>query len=67
MATDDHHVGLSFGNPGRNGAYPNFGDELYGYSRLGICVLQIEDKLGEVFYRINIMVRGRRNKHHAGH
>src|SRR6478752_7058860 len=40
----------------------NFRNELHADTRLRVRVLQVVDQLGEVFDRINIMVRRRRNE-----
>ena len=50
----------------RHRAHAHFGHQLHGNSRLRIHVFQIENELRQVFDRINIVVRRRRNQAYAG-
>src|SRR6266516_4837204 len=59
-------VGLGFGHACSHGADAHFRDELHRDGRGGIRVLQVVDQLGQVFDRVDVMVRGRRNQLHSG-
>src|SRR6202051_2317565 len=62
VAGDGDVVGARLGDAGGDGADADFGDELYGDVAVGVDVLQVEDQLRQVFDRINIVVRRRRNQ-----
>ena len=57
IAADQDDVGLSFGHTGGNRADANFGHQLDRDPRIAIGVLQIVDQLGQVFDRVNIVMR----------
>src|SRR5439155_9249376 len=59
-------VGLGFGHARSHGADAHFRNELHRDGRGGIRVLQVVDQLGQVFDRVDVMVRGRRNQLHSG-
>ena len=59
---DEDLVRTALGNAGRDRAYARFGNELDRYARAGVGVLQIEDELGQVLDRIDVVMRRRRNE-----
>lgn len=59
---DEDLVRAALGNAGRDRAHARFGNELDRYARAGVGVLQIEDELGQVLDRIDVVMRGRRDK-----
>ena len=63
---DRDQIGISLGHAGGDGADAGLGDELDRYQRLGIDLLQIEDQLGEILDRVDVVVRRRRNQRDAG-
>src|ERR1700686_3374022 len=62
VAGDGDVVGTRLRHAGGDGADADFGDELYGDVAVGVDVLQVEDQLRQVFDRINIVMRWRRNE-----
>ncbi|MPM19035.1 hypothetical protein SDC9_65453 [bioreactor metagenome] len=52
-------IGFSFGNTSRDGTYPTLRNQLDAHNSRRIDVLQIENKLRQVFDRVNIVVRWR--------
>ena len=66
VAADQHHVGMRLRDTGGDRSHADFGDELHRNARLRIDVLQIVDQLRQIFDRINIVVRRRRDQTHAG-
>ena len=66
VAGDEHHVGMSLGDARGHRAHAHLGDQLDGDARLGIDVLQVVDQLRQIFDRINVMMRRRRDQSHAG-
>ena len=65
VAADQHHVGLALGHARGHGADADFGHQLDADARLAIRVFQIVDQLREIFDRINVVVRRRRDQAHA--
>ena len=55
-------VRTCLGNACGHGADADFGDELNRDARARVHILQIVDQLRQIFDRINVMVRRRRNK-----
>ena len=49
----------AFRDAGGDRSYAYLGYKLYAYARAGVRILQIEYELGQVFYRIYVMVRRR--------
>ena len=66
VAADQHHVGVRLGHARRHGAHAHFRDQLHGDARLRVDVLQVVDQLGEVFDRVDVVMRRRRDQPHAG-
>ena len=64
VAADQHHVGVRLGNAGGHRSHAHLGDQLHADARLRIHVLQVVDQLRQIFNRINIVVRRRRNQRH---
>ena len=65
MARDQDLVSSALGNAGCDGANAGLGNELHGNARIGVCVLQVEDQLCQVFDGIDVMMRRRRNQANA--
>ena len=57
---------MGFRNPRSDGSNADFGDQLHRNARLRIRVLQVINKLRQIFNRINIVMRRRRNQTNAG-
>ncbi len=66
VAGDQHHVGMGLGDACGDRADANFRDQLHGDARLRIDVLQVVDQLRQIFNRVNVVMRRRRNQAHAG-
>ena len=66
VAADQHHVGMRLGDARRHRADANFGHQLHRNARLRIDVLQIVDQLRQIFDRVDVVVRRRRDQAHAG-
>jgi hypothetical protein len=58
-------VGMGLGHAGGHRADADLGHQLDRDVGLGVGVLEVEDELGQVLDRINIMVRRRRDQRHA--
>ena len=56
---------MRLGHARGNGAHADFGHQLHADARIAIGVLEIVDQLGQVFDRIDVVVRRRRNQAHA--
>ncbi len=65
IAADEDFVRMGLGDARRHGTHADFGDELHGDPGVRIGVLQVEDQLREVFDRIDVVVRRRRDQLHA--
>ena len=57
---------MAFGNACGDRAYADLRNQLHADPRFGIDVLQVEDQLGKVFDRINIVMRRGRDQSHSG-
>src|ERR1700719_1012611 len=66
VSTDEYDVGVSLGHTGRNRSYSDFRDQLHCNSGMRIDVLKVVDQLGEIFDRVDVVVRWRRDQSHAG-
>ena len=66
VAADEDDVGVSFRNACGNRADADFGHQLHGDARLRIHVLQVVDQLREIFDRIDVVMRRRRDQADAG-
>ena len=62
VSTDQNNIGVCLGNACRDSTNANFGNQLYRNACCRIHVLQVENQLCQIFDRINIVVRRRRNK-----
>ena len=60
-------VGLAFGHARGNRAHTDLGHQLDADVGMRRHVFQVVNELGQIFNRINVMVRWRRNQAHAGH
>ena len=61
-----HLVRMGLRHAGRDGADADFRHQLDRDGRIGIGVLEVEDQLRQVFDRIDVMMRRRRDELHAG-
>ena len=66
VAGDQHHVGVRLGDAGGDGADTDFGHELHVDARVAVGVLQIVNQLRQIFDRVDVVVRRRRNQADAG-
>ena len=57
-----HDVGEGLDDAGGDDAHPGLGGELHGDLRGGVHLLQIEDELGQVLDRVDVVVRRRRDE-----
>jgi hypothetical protein len=62
---DQDHVGVTLGDACGHRAHAHFGDQLDADARLVVGILEVVDQLGQIFDRIDVVVRGRRNQPHA--
>ncbi len=62
VTADEHHVGVRLRNTGGNRTDADFGHQLHRNARSRIDVLQVVDQLRQVFDRINVVMRRRRNE-----
>ena len=62
VAGDDDMIGLGFGDAGSDRADADFADQLHADARPIVGVLQVVDQLREVFDRIDVVVRRRRDQ-----
>ena len=65
VSADEDDIGVSFGNARGNRAYADFRHQLHRDARLRIYVLQVVDQLRQIFDRIDIVMRRRRNQSNA--
>ena len=66
VAADEHNIGVRLGHAGGHRAHSDLGHQLYRDPGLGVDVLQVIDQLGQIFDRIDVVMRRRRNQSHAG-
>ena len=66
IAADEHHVGMGLGHAGGDGADADFGDQLDADAGVMVGVFQVVDQLGQVFDRVNVVVRRRGDQADAG-
>ena len=64
IAGDQHHIGMRLGDPGRNRSHAHLGHQLDRDARARVDVLQVVNQLRQVFDRINVVMRRRRNQAH---
>ena len=62
VAGNQNNIGMGFRNARCNRANADLGEQLHGNTRLRVRVLQVVNQLREVFDRINVMMRWRRNQ-----
>ncbi len=65
VAGDQDMIGLGFGHAGGNRADAHFAHQLHADAGGRVGVLQIVNELGQIFNRVNVMVRRRGNQPHA--
>ena len=66
VAADEHLVGVALGHAGRHRADADLGDQLDRDLHARVGALQVVDQLGQVFDRVDVVVRRRRDQRHAG-
>ena len=59
-------IGARLGDARRDGADPDFGDQLDRDARALVDVLEVVDELGDILDRIDIVVRRRRDQRYTG-
>ena len=64
---DGDQVGVSLGHASGDGANARFRNQLDRHQRLGIDLLEVKNQLRQVFNRVDVVVRRRRNQGHARH
>ena len=62
VAADENVIGLGLGDARGDGADADFADQLHADPRLAVDVLQIVNQLRQIFDRINIVMRRRRDQ-----
>ena len=62
VSADQNHVGMCLCHACRDRAHPDFGHKFNGDAGVRIDVLQVVDQLREIFDRVNVVVRRRRNQ-----
>ena len=65
MGGDENHISVGFRYAGGNGADARAGDKLHTNPRLRVDLLQVVDQLGKIFDGVDIVMRWRRDEHHA--
>ncbi len=58
MSADQDDVRVRLGDPGSDDAHANFGHQLHGNPGPGIHIFQIVNQLGQVFDRVDVVMRG---------
>ncbi len=66
MAGDEDDIGVGLGDARGDGADADFRHQFDVDAGLRVGVFQVVDQLGEVFDRVDVMVRGRGDEAHAG-
>ena len=66
MPGDENDVGVGLGHSGSDGADSGFGDQLDTDPGPRIDLLEVVDQLGQIFNRVNVVVRGRTDQGDAG-
>ena len=66
MAADQDLVGSTLGHTGGDGTDAGLADQLDRHACAGVGVLKVEDELGQVFDRVDVVVRRRRDQADAG-
>ena len=65
VSADQHHIGVSFGDSRRDRAHSDLRHQLHRDPRLRIHVFQVVDQLRQIFNRIDVVMRRRRNQTYA--
>ncbi len=65
VAGDQHHIGMRLRNARGDRADASFGHQLHRNARLRIDVLQVVDQLRQIFDRVDIVMRRRRDQAHT--
>ena len=63
---DEHDIRMRLGDARGDGADADFGHQLHADARVAVRVLQVVDQLREVFDRVDVVVRRRRDEADAG-
>src|SRR6056297_1502 len=58
-------IGVGLGHTCGNGTDARLGDQLHRYQGLRIDLLEIEDQVGQILDRVDVVVRRRRNQRHT--
>ena len=66
VAADQDNVGVRLRHASRDRAHADFGHQFHGNAGMRIDVFQIVDQLREIFDRIDVVMRRRRNQADAG-
>ena len=66
VPADEHHVGMGFGHARRDDAHADLGHQFHRDARGRVDVLKVVDELGQIFDRVDVVVRRRRDQLHAG-
>ena len=66
MAGDQDDVGLRLRDARRDRADAGARDEFHADAAVRVDLLQVVDELGEILDRVDVVVRRRRDQHHAG-
>jgi len=67
VTADQDDIGMGLGHPGRDGADPDFADQLDRDAGVAVGILQVVNQLGQVLDRIDVVVRRRRDEADARH
>ena len=65
VSADQDDIGMGLGHPGRNGADPDFADQLDRDAGVAVGILQVVNQFGQILDRINVVVRRRRDESDA--
>ena len=66
VTRNQNHVGVALGNTGGDCAHAHLAHQFHTDAGIVVGILEIVDQLCQIFDRIDIMVRGRRNQAHTG-
>src|ERR1035437_1013290 len=65
VAGDENDVGVRLGDTSGDRAHAHLGNQLDTDAGVAVAVLQIVNQLGEIFDRVDVVVRRRRNESDA--
>ena len=57
ITADEHHIGMRFGHPSRDGPDAHLRHELNANARMMIGIFEIVNQLGQILDRVNVMMR----------